>query len=422
MSNCEDNLSLYYSAVECYEEVEDLFYKEKVDYSKVKNGLKNCRLKIEQILLCENNNCTFLVDLLQLKNHVSDLITLLDNDKNISINKFNNNNINNKPYNKTNKENQDSQKLIESTIEAPRIKGLDEVAGLWEIKKILKSLIILPKNQPQLFSYKKTVNSILLFGPPGTGKTQLVHALSYEAGALLFSVTVSNILSPFVGQSEKNIKFLFNYIRNKDSFCLLFIDEVDGFCRKRSDSEQEFSRRIKTELLCQLNKMESYPNFFLIAATNCPWDLDPAFLRRFQKRLYIPLPNYTERRSLFKLFTNNTQLEEFFNSWEHLIAKTEGFSGSDICDLIQQAIMYPIMELDDIKIWKSCPDGFYEPLTCNDKFDIDEIVTCELKDLPRCSVRARKVQYIDLINALDSIKVTVTKEDIEKFDKFNNKI
>lgn len=417
-----DILALYNSAVECFEEVEDLFYKEKVDYAKIKVGLQNCSLKIEQILLSENNNCTFLVDLLQTQHHVSDLIKLLDNNKNSPMNQSNNNN-NKKPYNKTDKTDNEKevlQKLIESTIEAPRIKGLDEVAGLWEIKKILKSLIILPKNQPQLFANKKTVNSILLFGPPGTGKTQLVHALSYDAGAILFSVSAANIMSPFLGQSEKNLKFLFDYIRNKDAFCLLFIDEVDGFCRKRSSSEQEFSRRIKTELLCQLNKMEEYPNFFLIAATNCPWDLDTAFLRRFQKRLYVPLPNSIERKSLFKMFTNNTQLEESFKNWESFIAKTEGFSGSDISDLIQQALSYPIIELDDVKIWRNCPDGFYEPISNNDDFNIEEIVYSELDDLPPCSVRARKVQYVDLLNAFDTIKVTVTKEEIEKYDKFNN--
>lgn len=93
--------------------------------------------------------------------------------------------------------------LIKDTIETPRVQGLDEIAGLWEIKKILKSFVILPKTQPQLFTCHKAFNSILLFGPPGTGKTHIVHALAYEANAILHSITVSDIITPLVGQSEK---------------------------------------------------------------------------------------------------------------------------------------------------------------------------------------------------------------------------
>lgn len=88
-------------------------------------------------------------------------------------------------------------------MEIPKVEGLKNIAGLWEVKKILRSLIVLPRTQPQLFLNRKAFNSILLFGPPGTGKTQLVHALAYEANAKLYCVTVGDILTPLVGQSEK---------------------------------------------------------------------------------------------------------------------------------------------------------------------------------------------------------------------------
>lgn len=100
-------------------------------------------------------------------------------------------------------ENEDILKLVNDTIEVPRINGLKHIAGLWEVKRILKTLIFLPRSQPQLFANGKVCNSLLLFGPPGTGKTQLVHALAYESKMTLHSVSVSNILSPMVGQSEK---------------------------------------------------------------------------------------------------------------------------------------------------------------------------------------------------------------------------
>lgn len=94
--------------------------------------------------------------------------------------------------------------------------------------------------------------------------------------------------------------------------------------------------RIKTELLCQISQITSQSNFFLICATNCPWDLDSAFLRRFQKRVYVPLPDYAERRDLFKMFTKNTALDTTSTIWENLINRTDGWSGSDISDLVQQ--------------------------------------------------------------------------------------
>lgn len=97
----------------------------------------------------------------------------------------------------------EQETLINSTLEDPNVKGLKNIAGLWDVKKILKTLVILPRSQPQLFFNRKAFNSILLFGPPGTGKTQLAHALAYEAKAKLHCVTMGDILTPYVGQSEK---------------------------------------------------------------------------------------------------------------------------------------------------------------------------------------------------------------------------
>lgn len=111
--------------------------------------------------------------------------------KNIPANKEQNRNIT------------DQESLINHTLEIPRVEGLNNIAGLWEVKKILKSLVVLPRNQPQLFVNRKAFNSILLFGPPGTGKTQLIHALAFQANANLHCVSVSDILTPMVGQSEK---------------------------------------------------------------------------------------------------------------------------------------------------------------------------------------------------------------------------
>lgn len=126
--------------------------------------------------------------------------------------------ISSRPNEIKSKEQQDLLSMVENTIETPRIQGFKEIAGLWEVKKMLKSLVILPKTQPQLFEKRKIFNSLLLFGPPGTGKTQLVHALAYEAEANLFCVTAGHTMSPLVGQTEKYVHFFIyplNYISSR---------------------------------------------------------------------------------------------------------------------------------------------------------------------------------------------------------------
>lgn len=157
---------------------------------------------------------------------------------------------------------------------------------------------------------------------------------------------------------------------------------------------------------------------FLICATNCPWDLDSAFLRRFQKQIYVPLPGPGERYELFKLFAKHTPLEITNDDWSLLVEKTNGYSGSDLSHIVQYALNIPIFELEETKIWKTCPDGFYEPVSKTEDFNTEQIVCSELKDLPACSVRARNVEPADLINALESVRITVSKDDIKKYCAF----
>lgn len=180
-----------------------------------------------------------------------------------------------------------------------------------------------------------------------------------------------------------------------------------------------FPLRIKTELMCQMSNMENNSNLFLICATNCPWDLDSAFMRRFQKRIYTPLPSFGERYELLALFTKNTPLDIDSEYCSHVIERTDGYSGSDLSNVVQYAINIPIFELEDTKIWKLCADGFYEPISKKDNYcNMEEIVCSELSDLPPCSVRARNVDPLDLVNALESVKMTVSKDDIKKYSMF----
>jgi vacuolar protein-sorting-associated protein 4 len=165
--------------------------------------------------------------------------------------------------------------------------------------------------------------------------------------------------------------------------------------------------------MCQMSSTEECKNMYTVCATNCPWDLDTAILRRFQKRIYIPLPNENER---FEFFTKNVQFHDGFVDWTPLLKKTEGYSGSDLLDLIQNALNIPLHELEDTKIWKHTEEGFYEPVLGEQ--DFSNVICSELSDLPPNSVKARKLQMNDLLNAVDTVVRTVTQSDVKKYERF----
>ncbi|CAG9765865.1 unnamed protein product [Ceutorhynchus assimilis] len=318
--------------------------------------------------------------------------------------------------------NQDIPMPDNFSIEVPLVNGLREIGGLKTVKNELFTLVVLPKLQPQLYSRINRCCSVLLYGPPGTGKTRLAHGLAAESGAVFLSLSVRDILSSFVGETEKNMGKLFDYLRTTKSYTLLFIDEIDSLCRGRTSSEADYSRRIKTELMCQLNKMEQLRNCVILAATNCPWDLDAAFLRRFQKHIFVPLPTAEDRIELFQIlakdlsiFQNQEQLSEF-------ISVTEGFTGSDIANLVNDAQHMPLNELEYAKLWRFTPDGCFEPIINEAELLTNGIVieVSELKNLPPGSVRCRPVTVRDFLEAAKKVHVTARMEDIQKYENYRN--
>ncbi|XP_044746760.1 vacuolar protein sorting-associated protein 4-like [Coccinella septempunctata] len=309
---------------------------------------------------------------------------------------------------------------VRNTIEIPRVNGLHNLAGLEEIKKVLKTMFLLPIKHPQLFVNRKTSNKLLLFGPPGTGKTLLAHAIAAEIKAVFHNISSSDIFSPLVGESEKMMKCLFQSAKESNEYTILFIDEIDAFCRTRSSSEQAHSRRLITEMMCQMNSIEDCPNIFVIGATNCPWDLDSAILRRFHKRIFVPLPDKNEREELLKFYTDETQLSTYEASqWNQLLDITEGLSSSDLASLVQNAMDIPLMELQETRVWKKTIDDFYEPADREDNYC--KIIWKRLEDLPENSVRSRPLKLLDLISAAQSFKPTVSQEWILKYDAFIKK-
>ncbi|KHJ79212.1 ATPase, AAA family, partial [Oesophagostomum dentatum] len=196
------------------------------------------------------------------------------------------------------------RQAIESTIlsninELPK---LSDIAGLTEAKSALLEALVDPIQYPEWFqsSDLKPWKVVLLYGPPGTGKSVLSQAIVRESNSVLYQVSSSDLISTWSGQSEKLIRELFDHAIAQKKAAVIFIDEVDSLCRTRCASEDDANRRVKTELLVQLQRLHTVSNIVLICATNCPWDLDPAFMRRFEKRIYVGLPDFDARLAMLK--------------------------------------------------------------------------------------------------------------------------
>ncbi|XP_076800891.1 uncharacterized protein LOC143445576 [Clavelina lepadiformis] len=310
------------------------------------------------------------------------------------------------------------QQAIEETLVRNNDVTFDSVVGLEEAKRSLKEAVVMPLLYPHLFSgNRKPWTRILLYGPPGTGKSRLAHAIASEIDFAFYSVSSSDLLSSWFGESEKMIRDLFEHSRNVNIRSVIFMDEIDSLCRKRKEGEEEGVRRIKTELLRQMDGITSNYGMFLLCATNCPWELDSAFLRRFQKRVYIPLPDEPSRISILKLHAGEERILNQ-SEWSELGRQTDGYSGSDLANLANAALFEPMRELHSAKRWKISPDGRYSP--CFSQEDIGTI-EANLKDLPPAFVETRALSLDDFKTCLHSSKPTVNSSDLKLFESFTAK-
>lgn len=219
---------------------------------------------------------------------------------------------------------------------------MHDVVGLDLAKDILDEAIVMSVRYPHQFGGGGlgTWRGVLLYGPPGTGKSHLARAVATEMNVTFLCVSSSDLTSKWVGESEKLVRAMFE-MAQEESPCIIFIDEVDSLCSRRQASESDSALRIKTEFMVRMDGVKtSDKKILVLAATNRPWELDDAILRRFEKRIYIPLPNHEARKGIFRvcLAKMTTTQMPTDQELEELADVTEGYSGDDIRAAAKEAM------------------------------------------------------------------------------------
>lgn len=223
--------------------------------------------------------------------------------------------------------------------EKPKV-NWGEVVGLDTAKKAVKEAIVYPVQRPDLFPLGWP-RGILLFGPPGCGKTLLAAAVATEIDANFYSIDAASIMSKWLGEAEQNVAKLFGSARkssNEGKPAIVFIDELDSLMGAHSN-EVGGEIRVRNQFLKEMDGIVDKGkalHVYVIGATNKPWDLDWAFIRRFQKRILVPLADHATRLNMLKLYSSNLQIDKDVDLHE-LARLAEGFSGSDIRDVCQSA-------------------------------------------------------------------------------------
>lgn len=293
----------------------------------------------------------------------------------------------------------------------------DDVAGLDKAKETIKEAVILPLRFPKLYTgSRKPWKGILLYGPPGTGKSFLAKAVASESKSTFFSVSSSDLISKYQGESERAVKILFDTAR-KHAPSVIFIDEIDSIAGNRTDGEQDSLRRVKTEFLVQMQGVngssDETKRLLVLGATNTPWTLDPAFRRRFEKRIFIPLPDINARSAMIGNFMKDTDHNINADEYVKLGKMTENYSGSDISVVLRDALMAPIRKCQGAKQFTITETGKWTPVVSYPSCSLcpsstgGECGECgvqcvKLEDIPDPSLL--EVPVVEFHDVVDSIK------------------
>ncbi|CAF3970865.1 unnamed protein product [Adineta steineri] len=227
-----------------------------------------------------------------------------------------------------------------------------DIGGLDDIIDNVRQTVIYPLQHPELFSQSKlltTPKGVLLYGPPGCGKTMLAKAIAREAGANFINLQVTSLLDKWYGESQKRTAAIFS-LAKKLQPTIIFIDEIDSFMRTRQNDDHECTRMVKTQFMTLWDGLETDDadptsnRILIIGATNRAQDLDAAILRRMPTRYHIQSPNINQRIKIFELVLNNENLDADVDL-EELAQQTTNYTGSDINEICRQAAMQRIVEI-----------------------------------------------------------------------------
>uniref|UniRef100_A0A914CB85 microtubule-severing ATPase n=1 Tax=Acrobeloides nanus TaxID=290746 RepID=A0A914CB85_9BILA len=286
------------------------------------------------------------------------------------------------------------REILNTIVDLTEIR-LDDIEGHVIAKRALEEAVILPNINPELFTgLRQPSKGILLFGPPGNGKTMLAKAAGTEAKCTFFNVSAATIMSKWVGEAEKMVQTLFQMARNGQP-SIIFVDELDSMLAERSDNENGCARRVKTEFLLQFDGFMSRQEdrILILGATNRPQELDEGILRRFTRRIFIDLPDETTRRNLVSKTFRKSKTKTSFSPTElsKLAEFTEGYSNSDIVSLCREAAMVPLRNMTREELAKVSPS------------------------------QLRSITFEDVQMALNVIKPSTNPENLQKLREFASK-
>lgn len=300
--------------------------------------------------------------------------------------------------------------------ESPNVRFAD-IVQLTEAKRLLAEAVQLPLRFPTIFTgILRPWRGILLHGPPGTGKTMLAKAVATECQTTFFNISASTLVSKWRGDSEKLVRALFDLARHHAP-STIFLDEIDSILSSRTSdaNEHEASRRMKTELLIQMDGLvggKIDEQIFVMAASNTPWDLDIALLRRLEKRVYVPLPEEEARGIMLRKHLSD-RCVDIDKACSEVAGLTSGYSGADIELLCREAAMKPVRRLM-IKL-SQLEDVNAVPLPPNPRNSRTSLRSTESVDISSM-LKSDPVTLDDIISALESTKSSSSNAEFSKYE------
>uniref|UniRef100_A0A8C1W642 Spastin n=1 Tax=Cyprinus carpio TaxID=7962 RepID=A0A8C1W642_CYPCA len=282
--------------------------------------------------------------------------------------------------------------ILNEIVDSGAAVQFDDIAGQELAKQALQEIVILPALRPELFTgLRAPARGLLLFGPPGNGKTMLAKAVAVESNATFFNISAASLTSKYMGEGEKLVRALFAVARELQP-SIIFIDEIDSLLCERREGEHDASRRLKTEFLLEFDGVQSGGDddrVLVMGATNRPQELDEAVLRRFAKRIYVALPTEETRLKLLKNLLSKHRNTLSQKELSQLARMTEGYSGSDLTSLAKDAALGPIRELRPEQL-RNIPAG-------------------EMRD----------IRFSDFEDSLKRIKRSVSPQTLDQYVRWN---